>query len=82
MREWYHTALCNFIGMQDRGHLFVGGCGEYSWGDNAEMYRQGSVKHIEDTGGLEAAYEFGRNIYANLTADQVLIEASEYTLQK
>lgn len=81
VREWYHTALCNFIGLNDRGHLFVGGCGEYSWGDNTDMHRQGSVKHIEDTGGLEAAYEFGRNIYADQSADVKLVEASEYNLQ-
>lgn len=81
VREWYHTALCNFVGLQDRGHLFVGGCGEYSWGDNAEMHRQGSVKHIEDTGGLEAAYEFGRNIYAHQPANAKLVKESVYNLQ-
>lgn len=81
VREWYHTAICNYIGLHDRGHLFVGGCGENSWGANAEMHRQGSSKHIEDTGGLEAAYEFGRNIYADLPAHEQLVRASEFTMQ-
>lgn len=82
VREWYHTCLCNYIGMQDRGHLFVGGCGEYSWGANEDQHRQGSTKHIEDTGGLEAAYEFGRSIYADESVAMQLVEASEYNMQK
>ena len=63
------------MGWNDRGHLFVGGSGEYSWGSNDEMHRQGSTKHVEDTGGLEAAYEFGRSVYAEEPLDQQLVEA-------
>ena len=82
LREWYHTCLCNFMGWNGRGHLFVGGSGEYSWGSNDEMHRQGSTKHVEDTGGLEAAYEFGRSVYAEEPLDQQLVEASEWSMLK
>ena len=82
LREWYHTCLCNFMGWNDRGHLFVGGSGEYSWGSNDEMHRQGSTKHVEDTGGLEAAYEFGRSVYAEEPLDQQPVEASEWSMLK
>lgn len=81
LREWYHT-LCNYMGWNDRGHLFVGGCGEYSWGANEEMHRQGSTKHVEDTGGLEAAYELGRSIYAEQSMADQLVEASEWNMLK
>lgn len=79
LREWYQT-LCNYLGWNDKGHLFVGGCGEYSWEAEAEQMRQGSTKHIEDTGGLEAAYEMGREIYGPALAYQQLVEASEWNM--
>lgn len=81
LREWYHT-LCNFMGWNDKGHLFVGGCGEYSWESSDGMMRQGSTKHIEDTGGLEAAYEMGLEIYGTVPAYQQLVEASEWNMLK
>ena len=82
LREWYHTNLCNFFGWNDMGHLFVGGAGEYSWGANEEKHRQGSTKHVEDTGGLEAAYEFGRSVYAPQPVYQQLVETSEWSMLK
>lgn len=55
-KQYWETCLVNFFSYNNKGVLLADACGEFGFG--------GSKKHIEDTGHLEEAYEFGYNIYA------------------
>lgn len=50
--SYYKFALVNYIGFNDRGMLLAGGCGDTN-----------GRPQIDQTGHLEAAYEFGKHIY-------------------
>lgn len=50
--SYYQFALVNYIGFKDRGMLLAGGCGDTDGGPQ-----------ISETGYLDDAYEFGKNIY-------------------
>lgn len=52
--SYYQFALVNYIGFHDRGMLLAGGCGDTN-----------GKPQIGKTGHLQAAYEFGKNIYEN-----------------
>lgn len=50
--SYYQFAIINYIGLQDRGMLLAGGCGDTN-----------GKPQIDKTGYLEKAFEFGKNIY-------------------
>ena len=52
--SYYQFALVNYIGLRDRGALLAGGCGDTN----------GEPK-IGETGHLQRAYQFGKEIYAD-----------------
>ena len=45
--------MVNYIGFQDRGMVLAGGCGDTN-----------GKPQIDKTAYLQAAYEFGKNIYS------------------
>lgn len=49
--SYYQHVIVNYLGWRDRGHVLAGGAGGC-----------GGPKHIEDTGGLEMAYDFGKTL--------------------
>lgn len=50
--SYYQFAVVNYIGFRDRGMLLAGGCGDTN-----------GKPRIDQTGYLQKAYEFGKNIY-------------------
>ena len=56
-KSYYENGFANFFLWNNKGCLFAGGCGESGFGDD-------SRRIIEETGHLEEAYEFGKNVYA------------------
>lgn len=50
--SYYKFALINYIGFNDKGMILAGGCGDTN-----------GKPQIDKTSYLEAAYEFGKNIY-------------------
>lgn len=51
--SYYQFALVNYIGFHDKGMLLAGGCGDTN-----------GKPQIGQTSHLQAAYEFGKNIYS------------------
>ena len=51
--SYYQFALVNYIGFHDKGMLLAGGCGDTN-----------GKPQIGQTTRLQAAYEFGKNIYS------------------
>ena len=51
--SYYQFALVNYIGFHDKGMLLAGGCGDTN-----------GKPQIGQTTHLQAAYEFGKNIYS------------------
>lgn len=52
--SYYQFALVNYIGFRDRGMLLAGGCGDTN-----------GRPRIGETGHLEKAYQFGKEIYTD-----------------
>jgi multimeric flavodoxin WrbA len=52
--SYYKFTLVNYIGFHDRGMMLAGGCGDTNGKPN-----------IGKTSHLQAAYDFGKNIYRN-----------------
>lgn len=50
--SYYQFALVNYIGFHDKGMLLAGGCGDTN-----------GRPRIDETGHLEKAYQFGKEIY-------------------
>lgn len=51
--SYYRFNVINYLGWTDKGMVLAGGCGGVE-----------DRRHIEDTGNLEIAYEFGKSIYS------------------
>ena len=51
--SYYQFTMVNYIGFQDRGMVLAGGCGDTN-----------GKPQIDKTAHLQAAYEFGKNIYS------------------
>lgn len=51
--SYYRFAIVNYIGFNDKGMVLAGGCGSSNGKPN-----------ISETGHLQKAYEFGKNIYS------------------
>ena len=52
--SYYQFALVNYIGFHDKGMLLAGGCGDTN-----------GRPRIDETGHLEKAYQFGKEIYTD-----------------
>ena len=50
-KKYYDYAIVNYLGWNDKGKVLAGGCGGC-----------GDPKHVEDTGYLEKAYDFGKGL--------------------
>lgn len=50
--SYYHFAIVNYIGFQDKGMVLAGGCGDTN-----------GQPQIDKTEHLQKAYEFGKHIY-------------------
>lgn len=51
--SYYQFTMVNYIGFRDRGMVLAGGCGDTN-----------GKPQIDKTSHLQAAYEFGKNIYS------------------
>lgn len=52
--SYYQFNCINYLGWSDKGMILAGGCGGSP-----------TKRHIEDTGHLETAYQFGKSLYQN-----------------